>query len=1450
MGSVHGRPSAGGIPARFLRALALSLVLALVWSQGAVAAGADGGAGAGRQRLLVKLDRAATADQRLAVVQRNGGSAAGWVAQLGLLVVSLPEAQADGALRRYAGDPAVARVERDQARKAAAVPNDPSYPDQWALPAIGWDTVYAGPAPAGPATVAVLDTGVDTTVADLIGRTVAGWSALGGDPAADPNGHGTRLATIAAAAAGDGAGVAGVGYAPGVRVMPVQVLGSDGTGSDGDVIAGVTWAADHGADVILMGFSNPGFSQSLQDAVDYAWSKGAVLVAATGNGASTDPTYPAGDAKVVGVSATDSADAFWTGSNAGTDAFLAAPGVNVVADSPGGGTAPVTGTSASAAVVAGAAALLTAADPAATPGTVVGRLARTAAPVGTRAQTGNGRVDLARALADNASDEVVPAGAAPVGAGGPYVGPYTAGAQLSGTLQGQSNPACSSGGICPWQTTNLQGWGELQTIPMRLDFGPGQSGTSNSFTISLDHSNSGSQGLDGFTGWTPSANVTMSPAAPAPVKAINGAGAETWSYTFTAQANNASEGWILFNTKLLAGANSFSGSSLQVKGAGTIGFVKPAAAPGTPDLTVTKTGSTDVVNGQQVTYSLAYKNVASGSANNATGVLLKDELPAALTFVAGSCTGPVACSYDSVNRVLSWPVSTLAAGGPSAATTTVTYAATVGTGLSAGSTFSNNASIFGNQVDADTSSAGHQNISVVTSTVRQNKLVFTTGAPTISAGQTTGTITVQAQDFTGAALVGPRTVTLSSTSATGAFKDSAGTTTITSVSIPAGASTASFRYTDTTAGTPTITAASSGLASAQQAVTVNSSAQATLTVTSPDAGVYGDHLGMVASGGSGSGAVTFTVDAGSTACSILTTGPDAGKLAVTAGTGTCAITAHKAGDGTYSAADSASHPVTVGKASVTITPDAGQTKVFGSSEPLLTYTHSALVNGDTDAVFSGSLVRDAGENAGAYTIRLGTLSAGSNYALVLALTPVSFTVTPQHVTVTPNAGQSKVYGASDPTLAYTLSPTVPVTGALSRNAGENAGTYAITLGGLSAGTNYALDLVPTDFTITPRTVTVTPDAGQSKVYGSADPTLTFTNDAGLMPAAFTGALSRDPGSNVGNYPIRIGDLAAASSNYTVVLSGVTVNFAITAKHVTVTPAAGQSKVYGSSDPTLAYSLSPTVPVTGALSRNAGEDVGTYAITLGNLSAGSNYALDLVPADFTIVVKAVVVTPNSGQHKTYGDTDPALGYTLSEPVAVNSGALDRVSGENVGTYAIGLGTLASTDANHTLVLSGTVVNFTIVARVVTITPDTGQSKVFGSGDPALTFSNDAGLMPAAFTGGLSRVIGENVGTYGITLGTLGSASANYTLLLAATPVSFAITAKHVTVTPTAGLSKVYGGADPVLTFALSETVAHSGALARNAGENVGTYPIVLNDLAPTSTNYVFDLAPASFAITAR
>src|SRR5207247_6482604 len=181
----------------------------------------------------------------------------------------------------------------------------------------------------------------------------------------------------------------------------------------------------------------------------------------------------------------------------------------------------------------------------------------------------------------------------------------------------------------------------------------------------------------------------------------------------------------------------------------------------------------------------------------------------------------------------------------------------------------------------------------------------------------------------------------------------------------------------------------------------------------------------------------------------------------------------------------------------------------------------------------------------------------------------------------------------------------------------------------------------------------------------------------------------------------------------------------------------QSKDYGALDPALTYTNSPALvsgdSFSGALDRAAGENVGSYAIGLGTLSAGSNYDLSLAaaPVTFAITKKPVTVTPDSDQGKVYGSLDPTLSYTNS-PALVSgdsfTGELARAAGENVGSYAINLGTL-SAGTNDALSLSATPVTFAITKKPVTITPDAGQSKVYGTSDPALTFTNNVGLVGA-------------------------------------------------------------------------------------------------------------------------
>ena len=179
----------------------------------------------------------------------------------------------------------------------------------------------------------------------------------------------------------------------------MTVLGADGLGQDSDIIEGVVWAVQHGADVINMSFSNPGYSAALQAAIDYAWAHDVVVVAATGNDGSSSATFPAGDRGVIGVSATDQSDTLAPSSNYGPDVFLAAPGVDILTTAPGGGSTSITG---HVRVLGDRRPRLrpccalpirprpTASSSVAWPATPI--------PRGSVAETGNGRVNLARAL--------------------------------------------------------------------------------------------------------------------------------------------------------------------------------------------------------------------------------------------------------------------------------------------------------------------------------------------------------------------------------------------------------------------------------------------------------------------------------------------------------------------------------------------------------------------------------------------------------------------------------------------------------------------------------------------------------------------------------------------------------------------------------------------------------------------------------------------------------------------------------------------------------------------------------------------------------------------------------------------------------------------------------------------------------------------------------------------
>jgi subtilisin family serine protease len=248
--------------------------------------------------------------------------------------------------------------------------------------------------------VAVLDTGV-APHPELAAALVPGQnftdSPGGALDATDRHQHGTHVAgTVGADAGSDVEGVA-----PGVRIMPVKVLGDDGRGWSDWTANGIIWATDHGADVINMSLSGTGYSSVQASAVTYARSKGVTVIAAAGNDNTSAPRYPAADAGVIGVSAVDEVDAKADFSNYGSYVDVAAPGVDILSTYFTGSYAYMSGTSMAAPHVAGVAALVEAAAPGLTPEEVEEVLTGTAidlGPAGRDDVFGSGRVDALLAV--------------------------------------------------------------------------------------------------------------------------------------------------------------------------------------------------------------------------------------------------------------------------------------------------------------------------------------------------------------------------------------------------------------------------------------------------------------------------------------------------------------------------------------------------------------------------------------------------------------------------------------------------------------------------------------------------------------------------------------------------------------------------------------------------------------------------------------------------------------------------------------------------------------------------------------------------------------------------------------------------------------------------------------------------------------------------------------------
>jgi len=332
----------------------------------------------------------------------NGATVASTIPQLGVLRLRASTGVSEEKVAAaYRGNRNVEFAEPNYiATVADTTPNDPLYAsDQWGPQKVqapaAWDITTG----SASVVVAVIDTGVSATHPDLAGKVIAGYDFVNsdGDPS-DDHGHGTQVAGIIGAASNNGAGVAAIAWQS--PILAIKVLDAGGGGSYANVAGGITYAADNGAKVINLSLGGSTESAVLEDAVNYAWNRGAVVVAAAGNTGNAFIKYPARYANAVAAGSTGQTDEKSPFSSYGGALDVMAPGESILSTTLINSYAASSGTSFSAPHVAAAAALLWAKG-ASSNSAIVDALYRGADDLGTAGwdeSYGWGRLNIYRSL--------------------------------------------------------------------------------------------------------------------------------------------------------------------------------------------------------------------------------------------------------------------------------------------------------------------------------------------------------------------------------------------------------------------------------------------------------------------------------------------------------------------------------------------------------------------------------------------------------------------------------------------------------------------------------------------------------------------------------------------------------------------------------------------------------------------------------------------------------------------------------------------------------------------------------------------------------------------------------------------------------------------------------------------------------------------------------------------
>ena len=470
-------------------------------------------------------------------------------------------------------------------------------------------------------------------------------------------------------------------------------------------------------------------------------------------------------------------------------------------------------------------------------------------------------------------------------------------------------------------------------------------------------------------------------------------------------------------------------------------------------------------------------------------------------------------------------------------------------------------------------------------------------------------------------------------------------------------------------------------------------------------------------------------------------------------------------------------------------------------------------------------------------------------------------------------------------LVYSANPASTIKGSLTSDFRHYNATYTndapITVS--ESGNGFIYTSVPGQLS-----VNMTLSSGKNYSYYGDQPDATYSytltgfsdNEDNAENIGLTGAMmvSGLPSttSNTGNYTISYASGLSSSSGFTFAAGN---GLPYTVKPLPIDISADdQDKTYDENDPPLTWDTETQSNgrglidgdiFSGALAREPGEKVGSYAITLNTLN-NSNYIINFTGANLTINPRPITLSARNAS-AIYGEVDPALevaitdgslgSKTVSDALSDVTGILSRQPGSNVGSYDINLGS-GSKAGNYSITFVSDNNAFSVTQRPINISA-TALSKTYGDSDPALAWSAEEqssgrGLLAGdSFNGELSRAEGENVSTYAIALNTLKNS--NYAINY--TGANLTINQRPLTLMATAA-NTTYGEPDPALAVTItngslgSVTVSDAlsditGLLSRQSGSNVGNYDISLGSGSKAENyNITFVTDNNAFSITKR